>query len=107
MAGEGDGFRRIINNDIDAGNLFKGADIAALAADDAALELFTGQIDGRDGQFSDIIAGNTLNREADDLAGVALGLIVGLQFKFADAAGGFIAGIAFDLSEDQRAGIIT
>jgi len=41
-AADGDGFRRVVDDDIDAGRLLKGADVAPVAADDPALHLIGG-----------------------------------------------------------------
>ena len=38
-AGEDDGLRGVVNDEIDAGNLLERADVAAFASDDAALEV--------------------------------------------------------------------
>mgnify|MGYP000514890072 CR=1 FL=1 len=41
--GQGNGLRGIIDDKVNAGGRLKGADIAALTADDAALHLVAGQ----------------------------------------------------------------
>ena len=51
VAADGDAFGRVVDNEVGAGELFEGADVAPLAADDAALELVGGNGDGRDGDL--------------------------------------------------------
>lgn len=46
-AAEQDGGRRVVDDDVHAGDVLEGADVAALAPDDAALDVVGGQRDGR------------------------------------------------------------
>ena len=46
-AGEEDGVRRVVNDDIDAGEVLEGADVTSFTADDAALDVVV--FDGEDG----------------------------------------------------------
>ena len=46
-AAEDDGLRGVVDDQVDAGRLLEGADVAALAADDPALHLVVGQVDRR------------------------------------------------------------
>ena len=54
----------------------QGADIAALAADDAALHLIVGQ--GHHGHrgLRHMVGGTTLNGQRDDLAGLGVGFVL-------------------------------
>ena len=45
----------IVDDNVDAGNLFKGADIAAFTSDDASFDFFGRQWNGRYRDFGDII----------------------------------------------------
>ena len=49
------GFGRIVNNKVNAGNGFNGADISALSSDYAALHLISGQRNNRNRCFRNII----------------------------------------------------
>ena len=44
-AGQDHGVRRVVDDEVDAGEVLEGADVAALAADDAALHVVGGQLD--------------------------------------------------------------
>src|SRR5207253_3803556 len=43
-----DDARRVVDDDVDAGRLLEGADVATFAADDAALHVVTRDVDGAD-----------------------------------------------------------
>src|ERR1051325_6172612 len=81
-AGEHDGVGGVVDEDGDAGGIFKGTDVAALAADDAALEFLVGQGDGGAGGLEGVFAGVTLNGQADDAAAEAGGGGQGLLLDF-------------------------
>ena len=72
--GEDDGLGRVIDHEGDAGHLLEGADVAPLAADDAALEVVGGNVDGGDGDLSGLVGGAALDGGGDDLAGRLVGL---------------------------------
>ena len=57
---------RVVDDHVDAGRLFEGADVAAFAADDAALHFVVGNIDGGDGGFGRVGGGVALHGHADD-----------------------------------------
>ena len=48
-ARDDDDARRVVDDDVDAGGLLEGADVAALAADDPPLHVVGGDVDGADG----------------------------------------------------------
>ena len=67
--GEDHRFRRVVDDEIDAGGQLQSADVAPFAADDASLHIFGRQIDDRDRVFGDVIGGHPLHGHAEDLAG--------------------------------------
>ena len=88
---DSDGFGSIINDQIHAGDGFKGADVAAFTADDAALHFIVGQRNNRNGSFCGVIGGAALNGGGDDLASKGIGLLLHLSFDLLDLHGAFVA----------------
>ena len=99
-------FGGVIHNNVNPSELLEGPDVAALAPDDPPLEFFARQVHGRDRNFGDIVTGGPLNGEPDDFPGGLIGLFVGLLFDLADAPGGIITSLAFDLRQDDRPGLV-
>jgi hypothetical protein len=89
-AGEQDCTGRVVDEDGDASGSFEGADVSALAADDAALNIVALEGNGGGGIFEGVFAGVALNGNADDAAG----LFFGFGFGFVEDVAGEIAGIA-------------
>ena len=76
-ARQDDGLGRVVDDQVDAGRLLEGADVAALAADDPALHLVGRQVDDRDGVLGGVVRGHALHRGDDDVAGLVLGVLAG------------------------------
>ncbi len=74
-AGDGHGFGRVVHDHVHAGGLLEGADVAAVAAHDAAFHLLVGQRDHRGGHFGDMLGGHPLDGVSDQLAGAFLALL--------------------------------
>src|SRR5262245_20097298 len=72
--------RCVVDNYIHAGGLLEGADVATLAADDAALHFVVWNIDGAGGGFGSVRGGKTLQRRDQHLLG--LGIDNGRQLLF-------------------------
>src|SRR5690606_28053111 len=66
-AGDGHGFGRVVYHDVDAGRLLEGADIAPVAADDPPFHLVRGQWHNAHRQLVDLIRGDPLDGERDDV----------------------------------------
>ena len=64
---------RVVHDDVHAGGLLEGADVAAFAADDAALHVVAGDVDGADGGVGGVLGGVALDGRGQDLAGLLLG----------------------------------
>ena len=69
-AADDDHARRVVDDQVDAGGLFEGADVAALAADDPPFHLVVGDADGAGRRLGRMRGGIALQRSDDDLAGL-------------------------------------
>ena len=68
-AREDDRAGRVVDDQLDAGRGLERADVAPLAADDAALQIVARQIDDRDGRLDRVLGGAALDGVGDDLLG--------------------------------------
>jgi hypothetical protein len=82
---EDDGLRRVVDDEIDAGEVLEGADIAALAADDAALHVVRGQLDHGHRCLGGVARRHPLERVGNEIAGASLRLGSRLLLQLADA----------------------
>ena len=84
---EHDRARRVVDDEVDAGEVLQRADVAALAADDAALHVVGRQLDDGHRRLRRVAGGEALHRDGEDRAhaplGVALGLLLDLAQDFA------------------------
>ena len=62
---------RVVHDHVHAGGLLEGADVAALAADDAALHVVGGDVHGADGGVGGVLGGVALDGGRQDLAGLS------------------------------------
>ena len=85
-AGEDDRFRRVVDDEVDAGGQLQRADVASFAADDAALHVFAGEVDDGDRVLGDVVGGHALDGHAEDLAGLEVAELVGLGLDALDDA---------------------
>ena len=104
--GQDHGLRGVVDDQVDAGGRFQGADVAALAADDAALHVFGGQGHGGHGLFARIVARIPLQGQGKDFLGLLGGVFLGLHLDIADHLGRFVAGARFDLLEQVLARLL-
>ena len=72
--GEHDRLRRVVDDEVDAGEVLERADVAALAADDPALHVVGGELDERDRRLGGVARGDALERVGDEVARAALRL---------------------------------
>ena len=94
-AGDGYAFRRIVDDEIGAGKLLERADVAALTADDAALQVIGRDMDRRNGGFGGMICSYTLNGKAEDGACLLIGLRLGASLGIADDSRGLVRHLVF------------
>jgi hypothetical protein len=83
-AGEHDCFRRIVDDEVDAGGLLQGPDVPALAADDAALHLLVRQGDDGDRRLRGMVGGDALHHRRENAPGPVLALLVRVTLDVAD-----------------------
>ena len=105
-AGQGDGFRRIIDDEVAAGGGLEGADVAAFTADDAALHLVAGQRHHADGGFAGGIGGAAGDGLADQLTGDVVALVLHVGLVGADLHGLFVGQLVVHLLQQHGAGIL-
>ena len=104
--GNRDGLRGVVDDEVNAGDGFKGADVAALAADDAALHFIVGQRNDGDGGLGGMVCRAALDGGGDDLAGRLIGLLLHLRFDLLDLHRSFVAHVVFDVLEDIGLGFV-
>ena len=90
-AGEHHGLGRVVDDEVDAGDVLERADVAALAADDAALHVVGGQVHDRDGGLGDVVGGGALDAQREDVAGAPVGLPARLLIDLPDELGHLVA----------------
>ena len=89
-----DGAGCVVDYELDAGGGFEGADVAALAADDASLEVVARQVDHRYGGLDGVLGGAALNGVGDDLLRPHRGGFTRLCFQPLDEVCGVAPGVA-------------
>jgi hypothetical protein len=105
-AGNDHGIRRVVDDHVHARDLLEGADVPALAPDDAALHLVAGKRNGRDGGLGRVLGGDALHRHADDAARLAVGGLAGLFLDVAGEGCALAAGVVLDLLQQLAPGVL-
>ena len=90
-AGEDHRVRRVVDDEVDAGEVLERADVAALAADDAALHVVGGELDDRHRRLGGVAGGHALHDDGEDVAHAAVGVALGLLLDLAHAARAVVA----------------
>ena len=93
------GLGRIIDHEVDTGNLLEGADVATLAANDATLEVIGRNVHGGNGNLGSVVGGTTLNRQGEDLLSGLMALGANLLLGLANDRGGLVGNLAANLIE--------
>ena len=106
-AGDGDRLRRVVDDEIDARERFNGADVAALAADDASLHLVIGQGNHADGDLGDVIGGAALDGGRHDLAGILVRFVLGAGLDLLDLEGSLVGDLGLDLLDQVFLGLVS
>ena len=75
-AGEQHGLGGVVDEQVDAGDRLEGADVAALAADDAALHRVVGQVQHGHRRLRGLRRGDALRGQGDDAPGAVLALVL-------------------------------
>ncbi len=101
---DGDCFWGVVDDDIDAGCLFEGVNIAPVAPDDASFHLIGWQGNDRSGHLANMLGGKPLDGSRDDLACLAITFFPGFRLHLADDARHIVARVFFNLSQQDAAG---
>ena len=101
-----DGLRRIVDDEIAAGERFDGTDVASLAADDAALHFVVGERNDGNGDLARVVGGAALDGCGDKLAGLLLGFVLELRFHFLDLGGHFVRAVSLDALDEVLLGFL-
>ena len=103
-AREHDGSRRVVDDEVHAGQVLQRPDVAALAPDDPPLHVVGGEVDDRDGRLGCVTGRQALHANREDVAHPALGLALGLLLDLADPPGRVVAWPAPRSPEQQLLG---
>jgi hypothetical protein len=79
---------RVVDDQVDAGRLLEGADVAPLAADDPSLHLVRGELDHRDRGLGDEVGGQPLDRHRHQPVRLLVGLLARLVLDALDQVAG-------------------
>ena len=101
-----DGLGRIVDHEVDAGNLLEGADIATLTADDATLQVVRRNMHGGNGDLGGVIGGTALNRQRQDLLGGLMALGANLLLGLTDDRSGLVGNLTTNLVEKLLVSIL-
>ena len=104
--GDDHGLRRIVDDQIHARRGFQCADVAALAADDAALHVLVRQRHDGNRGLCHVVAGAALNRHRDDVARLLFGLILRGLLDFAHHHARVVVGFLLDALHDHVARLV-
>ena len=106
-AGDGNGLRCVVDDQVGPGQCLQGADVAALAADDASLHLVIGQGNHTDGDLGDVIGGAALDGGRYDLAGILVRFVLGAGLDLLDLEGGLVGDLGLDLLDQVFLGLVS
>ncbi len=95
----------VVDDQVDAGGLLEGPDVAALAADDPALHLVAGQVDDRDRVLGGVVGGHPLHGGHDDVAGLLVGLLASPALDGPGDLHGIVLGFLANRLDEDLAGI--
>ena len=101
-----DGLGRIIDHEVDAGNLLEGADVATLAADDATLQVVRRNMHGGNGDLGCVVGSAALNRQGQNLLGGLVALGANLLLGIANDRGSLVGDLAANLIEELLVGVL-
>jgi hypothetical protein len=101
-----DRLRGVVDDQVDAGGLFEGADVATLPADDPALHLVGWQVDHTDGVLRRVVGGDALHRGQDDVPGLVLSLLARRALDRSRQLHGVVLGLRPDGVQQHRLGIV-
>ena len=97
---------RVVDDEVDARGHFERADVAALAPDDAALEVVARQIDHRHRRLDGVLGGAALDGLGDVVLGAVDRCFAGFGVEALEQVGGIVARLVFDLLDQQLFGFV-
>ncbi len=100
------GLGGVVDDERDARDLLERADVAPLAADDAALEVVGGDVDGGHRDLAGLVGGAALNGGRDDLAGGLVGLGADVLLALAQNLGLLADGLGAYAVEELGVGFV-
>ena len=100
------GLGRVVDDQVDAGRLLEGADVAPLAADDPALHLVVRQVHDGHRVLGGVVRGDPLHRGQDDVAGLLGGLLAGPPLDRPGELDRVVLGLLADRLEEERLGVL-
>src|SRR5205807_7203832 len=77
-AGQDHGAGRVVNDEVDAGQVLESADVASLTADDPALHVVGGEVHDGDGGLGGMSGREPLHADREDVAHTPLRITLGL-----------------------------
>ena len=101
-AAEHDRVRGVVDDEVDARGLLEGADVAALAADDAALHLIGRDRHGRDGGLCRVVHHDPLDGSDDDVASAIVSALTRCPLDGPDEADRVVLGLLAHLFDEDR-----
>ena len=105
-ARKNDGLWRVVDHEVDAGNLLEGPDVATLATDDTALEVIRGNVHGGNGDLGCVVGSAALNRQGQNLLGGLVALGANLLLGLANDRGSLVGDLAANLIEELLVGVL-
>ena len=104
--GDRNGLRCVVDDQVRPGQGLQGADVAALAADDAAFHLVIGQGNHTDGDLGHMVGGAALDGGGHDFPGAAVGLVLGPGLDLLDFQGRFMGHFGLHLGDEVILGLV-
>ena len=101
--GDDNGLGRVVDDQIDARRGFERANVAAFAADDAALHILVGQVDHGNGGLGHMVGSAFLNGQRDNVAGFLFALFLGVLLDIAHKHGGVVIRVLLDAGDEHLA----
>lgn len=105
-ARQDDRFRRVVDDDLDAGSGFQGPDVPSFAADDPAFHFVALDVEHRDRVFDGRFGSDALDRLYDDLFRFLVGAHLGLFHHFVDIGHRFGLGLLFHVFDQDVLGFV-
>ena len=103
--GDGNGLRRVVDDEVDAGDGLKRADVAALAADDAALHFVAGQRHHADGGLAAVVGSAAADGLTDQIACNVVAVLLQVGLIGGNAHCLFVGQLLVHLVQQHFAGI--